>query len=150
MIVTKNRQLYYKIKGSGIDYMVSMTGNGIFADTMKMLGKRLLIAGKTLFKNRILPNIKVASKYGLETGKKLIEDNKNEIGKVISDQSKILLKSLIDRSGKVNQVLTDTKNDLSNIYDKNKENIRQKSREALNTLLYGEGLKVIKNSRTTK
>ena len=41
MIVTKPKQLYYKHKGSGINYVVSMTGSGIFTDTMKMLGKKL-------------------------------------------------------------------------------------------------------------
>jgi hypothetical protein len=33
------------------------------------------IAGKTLFKNQVLPNLKVAAKHGLKSGKQLIEDN---------------------------------------------------------------------------
>ena len=89
---------YYKQKGSGIDYTISMTGNGMFTDTMKMLGKELWVVEKTLFKNQILPNLKIAAKHGLQSGKQLIEDNKKEIGKVISDQSKNLLKNLIDWS----------------------------------------------------
>ena len=65
MIVTKPKQLYYKQKGSRFNYTISMTGNGIFTDTMKMSGKKLWVAGKTLFKNQILPNLKIAAKYGL-------------------------------------------------------------------------------------
>jgi gas vesicle protein len=112
-----------------------------------MLGKKLWVAGKTLFKNQILPNLKVAAKHGLKSGRQLIEDNKKEIGKVISDQSKNLLKGLLERSGNAKQVITDTKNELSDIVDKSKETISQESREMLNKLLYGEGLKVIKNSK---
>ncbi len=61
MIVTKQRQLYYKQKGSGIGLVnKKIYGDGIFTDTMKMLGKKLWVAGKKLFKN--LPNLKVAAK----------------------------------------------------------------------------------------
>jgi gas vesicle protein len=148
MIVTKHRQMYYKQKGLGIGFLnKEINGNGIFTDTMKMLGKKLFIAGKTLFKNQILPNLKVAAKHGLKSGKKLIEENKNEIGKVISDQSKNLLKNLLSKSGNAKQVISDTKNELRNIIDKNKETIQENSQEILNKLLYGEGLKVIKNSK---
>ncbi len=45
------------------------------------------------------------------------------------------------------KVISDTKNDLRNIIDKNKETIQENSQEILNKLLYGEGLKVIKNSK---
>ena len=146
MIVTKPKQLYYKQRGSGIGYVNrEIYGKGIFTDTMKMLGKKLWIAGKTLFKNQILPNLKTAAKYGLQSGKQLIEDNKKEIGKIISDQSKNLLKNLLDKSVNVKQVVTDTKQELSNIVDKNKERVNEYSKETLNKLLYGEGLKVIKN-----
>ena len=75
----------------------------------------------------------------------MIEDNKEEIGKVISDQSKKLLKSLINRSN-AKETISDTKNKLSNIASKNKENINQRSQEMLDKLLYGEGMKLIKNS----
>ncbi len=140
--------MYYKQKGLGIGFLnKEINGNGIFTDTMKMLGKKLFIAGKTLFKNQILPNLKVAAKHGLKSGKKLIEENKNEIGKVISDQSKNLLKNLLSKSGNAKQVISDTKNELRNIIDKNKETIQENSQEILNKLLYGEGLKVIKNSK---
>ncbi len=148
MIVTKHRQMYYKQKGSGIGLVnKEIYGNGIFTDTMKMLGKKLFIAGKTLFKNQILPNLKVAAKHGLKSGKKLIDDNKKEIGNVISDQSKNLLKNLLSKSGNAKKVISDTKNELRNIIDKNKETIQENSQEILNKLLYGEGLKVIKNSK---
>ena len=41
MIVTKHRQMYYKQKGSGIGLVnKEIYGNGIFTDTMKMLGKK--------------------------------------------------------------------------------------------------------------
>jgi gas vesicle protein len=148
MIVTKHRQMYYKQKGSGIGLVnKEIYGNGIFTDTLKMLGKKLWIAGKTLFKNQILPNLKVAAKHGLKSGKKLIDDNKKEIGKVISEQSKNLVKNLLSKSGNAKQVISDTKNELRNIIDKNKETIQENSQEILNKLLYGEGLKVIKNSK---
>ena len=147
MIITKQRQMYYKQKGSGIGFVnKEIHGNGIFTDTMKMLGKKLWIAGKTLFKNQILPNLKVAAKHGLKSGKELIEDNKKEIGKVISEQSKNLLKNLLSKTGDTKQVISDTKNELRNIIDKNKETVQQNSQEILNKLLYGEGIKVIKNS----
>jgi gas vesicle protein len=77
----------------------------------------------------------------------LIEDNKKEIGKVVSDQSKILLKNLLSKSGNSKQVISDTRNELRNIIDKNKETIQENSQEILNKLLYGEGLNVIKNSK---
>ena len=140
--------MYYKQKGLGIGFFnKEIYGNGIFTDTMKMLGKKLWIAGKTLFKNQILPNLKVAAKHGLKSGKELIEENKKEIGKVISDQSKNLIKNLLSKSGKTKQVISDTKDELINIIDKNKETVQQNSQEILNKLLYGEGLKVIKNSK---
>ena len=140
--------MYYKQKGSGIGFVnKEIYGNGIFTDTMKMLGKKLFIAGKTLFKNQILPNLKFAAKHGLKSGKKLIDDNKKEIGNVISDQSKNLLKNLLSKSGNAKKVISDTKNELRNIVDKNKETIQENSQEILNKLLYGEGLKVIKNSK---
>jgi hypothetical protein len=44
-------------------------------------------------------------------------------------------------------VISDTKKELSNIIDKNKETVQQNSQEILNKLLYGEGLKVLKNSK---
>lgn len=149
MIVTKSKQLYYKQKGSGIDYTISMIGNGIFTDTIKMLGKKLWTAGKTLFKNQILPNLKIAAKHGFQSGKQIIEDNRKEIGKVISEQSKNLLKNLIDRSSNVKETISDTKSKLTNIASKNKENISQLSQEMLDKLLYGQGLKIIKNSSKT-
>ena len=151
MIVTKHRQMFYKQKGSGIGFVnKQIIGNGIFTDTMKMLGKKLWIVGKTLFKNKIFPNLKVAAKHGLKSGKELIEDNKKEIGRVISEQSKNLLKNLISKSGDTKQVLSDTKNELRNIIDKNKETVQQNSQEILKKLLYGEGLKVMKNSKLKK
>jgi gas vesicle protein len=140
--------MFYKQKGSGIGFVNKQTvGNGLFTDTMKMLGKKLWVAGKTLFKNQILPNLKVSAKHGLKSGKELIEQNKKEIGRVISEQSKNLLKSLLTKSGDAKQVISDTKNELKNIIDENKETVQQNSQEILNKLLYGEGLKVIKNSK---
>jgi gas vesicle protein len=50
---------------------------------------------------------------------------------------------LLSKSGNAKKVISDTKNELRNIIDKNKETIQ----EILNKLLYGEGLKVIKNSK---
>lgn len=147
MIITKPKQMLIKQKGSGIGPITkSMYGEGLFTDTMKMLGKKLWVAGKTLFKNQILPNLKIAAKHGLKSGKQLIEDNKKEIGKVISEQSKNLLKNLIDRSSP-KETISDTKSKLLNITSKNKENISQLSQEMLDKLMHGEGLKIIKNKK---
>jgi gas vesicle protein len=98
-------------------------------------------------RKNIIPNLKVAAKHGLKSGKQLIEDNKKEIGKVISDQSKNFLKNLLSKSGNAIQVISDTNDKLRNIIDKNKETVQQNSQEILNKLLYGEDLKVIKNSK---
>jgi hypothetical protein len=50
MIVTKHRQMYYKQKGFRIGLVnKEIYGNGIFTDIMKILGKKLWVAGKTLF-----------------------------------------------------------------------------------------------------
>jgi gas vesicle protein len=76
----------------------------------------------------------------------LIEDNKKEIGKVISEQSKNLLKNLLSKPGDTKQVISDTKNEVRNIIDKNKETVQQNSQEILNKLLYGKDIKVIINS----
>ena len=54
---------------------------------------------------------------------------------------------MLNKSGKGKQVISDTKNELRDIIDKNKETVQQNSQEILNKLLYGEGLKVIKNSK---
>ena len=77
----------------------------------------------------------------------MIEDSKKEVGKVISDESKSLLKNLLDKSGNVKQVISDARSDLSNIANKNKETIRQESREMLKKFLYGDSLNVIRNSK---
>lgn len=124
-------------------------GQGLFADSIKMLSKKLWVAGKTLLKNQILPNLQFAARYGLKSGKQIIEDNKNDISKVISDQSKNILKSLLNKtpSSDVKQVLSDTKTQLSEIINKNKESVNEHSKEILNRLLYGEGLKVIRNRK---
>ncbi len=140
--------MYYKQKGSGIGFVNrEINGEGMFTDTLKMLPKKLWVAGKTLFKDQIVPNLKVASKHGLKSGRQMIEDNKKEIGEVISDQSKNLLKGLLDRSGNAEQVVSDIENEFSNIVDKNKETVQQHSQEILNKLLYCEVLKVIQNSK---
>ncbi len=76
----------------------------------------------------------------------MIEDNKKEIGKVISEQSKNLLKNLLSKPGDTKQVISDTKNEVRNIIDKNKETVQQNSQEILNKLLYGKDIKVIINS----
>lgn len=158
MIVTKYRQLYYKQKGNGIGFVnKDIHGEGIFTDAMRMLGKKIWVAGKTLFKNQILPNLKVSALHGLKSGKQLIEDNKKEIARVISDQSKNLLKSMLNRSGNtepgvgnissLNKVVSDTKNELNNIINKNRDIVHQSSKEILNKLLYGEGFKTIRNRK---
>ena len=134
MIVTKHKQLFHKQKGSGLGSVV-IYGKGIFTDTMKMLGKKMWVFGKTMFKNRILPNLKAAAKHGLKTGKQIIEDNKKEIEKAISDKSKALIKNLLDRIPNVKET------------NKNEEDINQHSQEKLDKLLYGEGLKIIRNRK---
>ena len=120
MIVTKHKQMFHKQKWSGLGSVV-ICGNWIFTDSMKMLGKKMWVFGKTMFKNRILPNLKAAAKHGLKTGKQIIENNKKEIGKIISDESKNLLKNLINRSKGVKETISDTKNSLTNIASKNKK-----------------------------
>ncbi len=45
------------------------------------------------------------------------------------------------------QVISHTKNEPSNIINKNKATVQQNSQEILNNLLYAKGLKVIKNSK---
>lgn len=93
------------------------------------------VFGKTMLKNRILPNLKAAAKPGLKTAKQIIEDNKKEIEKVISDKSKALLNNLLNRISNVKET------------NKNEEDINQPSQEKLDKILYGEGLKIIRNRK---
>ncbi len=147
MIVTKHRQLYYKQKGNGIGFINKENakrtpdgvfhGEGLFTDSMKMLGKKIWIAGKTLFKNQILPNLKDSALHAIKSGRQLIQDNKKEIAEVISNKSKELLKSMLNRSN-------------NNLVSNSKDPTKGNSRDILNKLLYGEsiygnGLKIIPN-----
>lgn len=156
MIITNHKQLLSQQYVRGYGYAnKEIIGKGIMTDTMKMLGRKFWLMGKQMFKQHLLPKLAIAAKHGLQSGKQLIEDNKNEIGKIISDQSKNLMKNLLEKS-KRKEVITDTKNQLSNIVDKNKEVLSQRGQEMLNSLISGSpyisgsGLKVIRNSTRKK
>jgi hypothetical protein len=56
VILNKNKLLYYKqkVSGAGIVYK-EISGNGIFKDSLKTLGKYVLFGLKNIWKNALKP-----------------------------------------------------------------------------------------------
>lgn len=121
MLLTRTRQLYFPIRTSGGGlYNYSIEGNGIFQDSIKTIGKYALFG---------------LQRGQLKLGKHRLDENKNKdkrskmIQKVISDESKQLGK------------LMKRKKDL---ITKRSPKITEKSKEILEKLIYGDGLKLLK------
>ena len=114
MLLTRTRQLYFPIRISdGGVYNYSIAGRGIFQGSIKTIGKYALFG------------LKRAQPRALKLGKELLDENKDKIQKVISDESKQILGKLL------------RKKDFS-------PKITEKSKEILEKLIYGDGLKLLK------
>jgi len=117
MLLTRTKQLYFPIRtrGGGL-YNYSIEGRGIFQNSIKTIGKYAPLGLKNL-----------QPRAGNEA-KELLDENKDKIQKVISDKSKqrAILGKLLKR-----------KKDFS-------PKITEKSKEILEKLIYGDGLKLLK------
>ncbi len=74
--------------------------NGIFQNSLKTLGKYALFGLKNLCKNALKPKAIMLSKEGVELGKYLLKENKDNIQKVVSKQSQNILKKLLNKVSK--------------------------------------------------
>jgi hypothetical protein len=153
VLLNKNRQLYYKqkVSGSGMVYK-EISENGIFKDSLKTLGKYASFGLKNLWKNALKPKTIMLAKEGVEMGKDLFKENKGNIQKLVSKQSQGILKKLLNRDKVTKQdliaegkeVLSNTKTDLINLAKENRDKVSERSKEILDKLLYGEGLKILR------
>ena len=117
MLLTRTKQLYFPIRtrGGGL-YNYSIEGRGLFQGSIKTIGKYGLFG---------LPR---AIKTGNDSALSRALKDKDKIQKVISDKSKqrAILGKLLKR-----------KKDFS-------PKITEKSKEILEKLIYGDGLKLLK------
>jgi hypothetical protein len=115
MLLTRTRQLYVPIMTSGGGlYNYSIEGRGIFQKSIKTIGKYALFG---------LPRATTADNEAL------LDKNKDRrfrmIQRVISDESKQILGKLLKRK-------------------KQETRLTEKSKEILEKLIYGDGLKLLK------
>src|SRR5205085_3269469 len=98
MLNTKTRQLYVpiRIRGAGVG-LYSLEGKGVFQDSTKAIGKYALFGLKNLWMNILKPRATTAGKEALKLGKQLLVENKEQIQKAISDESKQILSKLLQR-----------------------------------------------------
>ncbi len=138
VILNKNRQLYYKQKVSGAGLVnKQISGNGIFKDSLKTLGKYALFCLKNLWKNALKPKPTMLAKEGAELGKDLLKENKGSIQKIVSKQN--ILKKLFNRDKITKQdlivegkeALSNTKADLINLAKENRDKVSERSKEIL-------------------
>jgi len=146
VLLNNNRQLYYKqkVSGSGMVYK-EISENGIFKDSLKTLGKYALFGLKDLWKNALKPKAIMLAKEGVEMGKDLFKENKCNIQKLVSKQSQGILKKLLNRDKVTKQdLIAEGKTDLINLAKENRDKVSERSKEILDKLLYGEGLKILR------
>jgi hypothetical protein len=100
VLLNKTRLLYckHKIPGAGVVHR-EIVGNGIFKDSLKTIGKYALFGLKNLWKNALKPKAITFAKEGMELGKDLLKENKDNIQKIVSKQSQNILKKLLTRKG---------------------------------------------------
>jgi hypothetical protein len=121
MLLNRTRQLYFPIRTSGGGlYNYSIAGRGIFQDSIKTIGKYAFFG---------LQPRAITAGNGLRIGEN--KDNKDKyIQKVISDKNKQLQQAILGK-------LLKRKKDFST-------KITEKSKEILEKLIYGDGLKLLK------
>ncbi len=66
------------------------------------------------------------SKEGVELGKDLLKENKNNIQKIVSKQSQNILKKLLNKVSK--QDVSNIKNDFVDLTKENRDSVRKKQR----------------------
>ncbi len=122
MLLTRTRQLYFPIRtsGGGGLYNYSIEGRGIFKESIKTIGKKgkiYALFGLNFLQPRTAGNEALKDKY--------------KIQEVIRDESKQLQQAIL---GKLRKKV---KKDFS-------PKITDKSKEILDKLIYGHGLKLLK------
>lgn len=153
VILNKTRLLYYRqnTPGAGVIYR-EIAGSGVFKESLKTIGKYALLGLRNLWKNSLKPKAITLAKEGAELGKDLFRENKGNIQKVLSRQSENVLKKLLSKDRVTKQdiiaegkeALSSAKDDLMEIAKENRDSISQKSKQILDKLLYGEGLKILR------
>ncbi len=129
-----------------------------FDDSLKTLGKYVLFGLKNLWKNALKPKAIILAK-GVELGKDLLKENKGNIQKIVSKKSQGILKKLLSKDKvtrsegsrsfastkqDLSNTLSNTKNDLIDLAKENRDRVSERSKEILDKLLYGEGLKILR------
>lgn len=127
----KKRPSRIYVKGVGPLYQM---GGNVFLDTLKTLGRKIN------FRDFFGKFVKPFAKKGLEIGKDLYKENKQDIQKIMANETKNIINKLTQKPTK--QILKQTK-----------ENIKEKGRDLLNKnkdmvikkyidpMLEGEGIK---------
>jgi 3-oxoacyl-[acyl-carrier-protein] synthase III len=119
VLLNENRLLYNKekVSGAGMVYK-QITGNGIFKDSLKTLGKYALFGLKNLWKNASKPKAIMLAKEGVDLGKDLLKENKGNIQKIVSKQSQNILKKLMNKERVDKQDISNIKTDLNDLAKK--------------------------------
>ena len=123
MLLTRTRQLYFpiRISGGGL-YNYSIEGRGIFQDSIKRIGKYALFGLNNL--SNCQKNSSPRRRRAITAGNEaLLKENKDKIQKVISDVKRKKVKKE---------------------YKNTPTKISEKSKEILEKLIYGDGLKLLK------
>lgn len=144
-MIVKHNQRYSKqlIRGYGLSSH-DIIGNGLLTDSIKTLGKYSLIGMKKLWSNIIKPRMGIIKNEGIKLGKELYSENKDKMAKIISEESKKVLKRIVSKgksSNRVNDQLSHYESLVKNLINDNASKVSRRSKETLDKLLYGEGLK---------
>jgi polyhydroxyalkanoate synthesis regulator phasin len=95
--------------------------------------------------NALKPKVIMLAKEGVEMGKDLLKENKGNIQKIVSKQSQGILKKLLNKDKVTKQEVSNIKDDLIDLAKENKDKVSERSKEILDKLLFGEGLKLLRS-----
>ncbi len=84
------------------------------------------------------------AKEGVEMGKDLLKENKGNIQKIVSKQIQRILKKLLNKELVSKQDICNIKDVLIDLAKQNRDKASERSKEILEKLLYGEGLKILR------
>lgn len=124
-------------------------GNGIFQDTARILGRKLLKSGK-YFAKQAYPFVIKLGKELLDSGKNLFHQAKPEVEKIIADKTKDVINKLVNNPKTVNikETFRDTssqirQNVINPTIDKSKEEVNR----IISKIINGQGVGIIKNNK---
>lgn len=149
MVFVKNPYIYNQVIIRHSNIPAIYHGEGIIGDTLKSFMRNLYKPGKAMFKQYIMPNANKLAKQGLESVKKIFNETKPEIEKVLSEQAKKTLKNIIEKPKEYKKTMKEALNNTSQQF---KDNVltpatlkaREEAKNILNSLNFGSGIKFIK------